>query len=73
MAKPQRMAAVTIAALLAALVPREWQPRLENPAGWGTMALALAVIIAGEIVTVIRRLVRIGRVLRELPRSEDQP
>ena len=73
MAKPQRMAVVTIAALLAAFVPRGWQPMLENPAGWGTMALALAVIIAGEVITVIRRLFRIGRILRESPISEGQP
>lgn len=73
MAKQQRMAAVTIAALLAALVPLQWQPTLEHPDGWGTIALALAIIIAGEVITAIRRLTRIGRALRELPPSEDTP
>ena len=73
MAKPQRMAAVTLAALFAAVLPREWQPMLDDPAGWGTMALALAVIIMGEIITVIRRLHRIGQALRELPQAEDRP
>jgi phosphatidylglycerophosphate synthase len=64
MAKPQRMAAVTLAALFAAVAPAGWQPALEYPAGWGTMALVLAVIVVGEVVTVIRRLVRIAAALR---------
>lgn len=64
MAKPQRMAAVTIGALLAASVPGSWQPMLEEPAGWGTMSWTLTVIIAGEVITVIRRWVRISRALK---------
>lgn len=73
MAKQQRMGTVTFAAVLAAVVPSAWQPLLERPTGWGTMAFALVLIIAGEIVTVIRRLFRIGRVLKESPQPEDTP
>ncbi len=73
MAKQQRMAAVTIAAIVAAALPSEWQPMLENPSGWGTMAWALAVIILGEIITVIRRLYRIGQAVKESPSTEAQP
>lgn len=73
MAKQQRMAAITIAAILAAVLPGEWQRVLETPAGWGTMALALALIAAGEIITVIRRLVRIGIVLKSSSPARDKP
>lgn len=64
MAKPHRMAAVTVAALFAGLTPGSWQPELETPAGWGAMALALAIIVAGEVVTAVRRLIRIDRALK---------
>lgn len=73
MAKQQRMATVTIAAVLAAILPNAWQPVLEQPADWGTMAFALGLIIVGEIVTVVRRLVRIARILNQTPQAEDKP
>lgn len=64
MAKPQRMFVVTLAAVYAALVPTAWQPRTATLQDRSTMALALAVIIAGGIVTVFRRLRRIARALQ---------
>jgi phosphatidylglycerophosphate synthase len=64
MAKPHRMAAVTVAALFAAVAPSAWQPALSTPAGWSTMACVLAVVILGEVVTVLRRLSRIARALQ---------
>ena len=56
MAKPQRMAAMTIACLLAAA---------ERLAGWPPRALALAlgIVIAGSVVTAVRRTRRIAREL----------
>jgi phosphatidylglycerophosphate synthase len=59
MAKQQRMFVVTLAAVYAAVAPAAWQP------GWGVMAVALAVILVGGVVTVFRRVARIGRALRE--------
>ncbi len=64
MAKPQRMFVVTVAALYAGLLPRAWQPALEAWPGVSTAGLALLVIVAGSAVTVVRRVVRIGRALR---------
>lgn len=46
MAKPHRMAAATLAALVAAAAP----------AGWRVPAVALAGIVAGGLVTAVRRL-----------------
>jgi phosphatidylglycerophosphate synthase len=52
MAKPQRMAVVTILGVYLSLVPETW--RLP----WGEARIALIVVIVGGIVTAIRRLVR---------------
>jgi phosphatidylglycerophosphate synthase len=65
MAKPQRMAAMTMAALAAALLPAAWVPRVDTLPEQGIMAAALALIIAGELVTVYRRLSRIAAALRK--------
>jgi phosphatidylglycerophosphate synthase len=59
MAKPHRMALVTVTALTCAALPTDWVSGYHVPA-WG-----LGVIIAGTVVTVIRRLVRITANLRE--------
>lgn len=67
MAKQHRMFAVTLAALYAALAPVAWQPLLETPVGWSTMACVLAVVILGETVTALRRLSRIAKALKESP------
>jgi len=56
MAKQQRMALVTLAAILCAFVPRGWQPEL---ALW-----ALAAITALAAFTALRRLHGIARALR---------
>ena len=64
MAKPHRMFVMTVAALAAALVPPSWLPRIPAAPDLGLMAAALVLIIAGEIVTVYRRLARIAAALR---------
>ena len=55
MAKPQRMAATTITALICAFLPRAVALHLP--------AIALAIISAGCVVTAIRRLLRISAAL----------
>ena len=56
MAKQQRMAMVTIAAIACAVVP--------GASDWQIPMFALWVIIAGSIVTIIRRMQRITTTLR---------
>lgn len=56
MAKPHRMAVMTVAALLALIeVLLHWPARI--------IPIALALIVAGCVVTITRRLLRIGREL----------
>ncbi|MEC7760419.1 MAG: CDP-alcohol phosphatidyltransferase family protein [Pseudomonadota bacterium] len=50
MAKPQRMAAVTVAALVAVVLPEIW----EVP----TLEIALWLVVAGTAVTFVRRAAR---------------
>lgn len=63
MAKPMRMAVVSAAAIWSAVVPVSWS------SGWGlrhergVMAFALAIVIAGGLVTVLRRLHRAASAL----------
>jgi phosphatidylglycerophosphate synthase len=64
MAKQQRMALLTVAALYAGLVPATWQPRLSSLPDWGVIAVALLIIVIGGAVTAVRRLKRIARALR---------
>lgn len=61
MAKPQRMFAVTVAALWCGLLPASWQPAV---AGLALPALMLTLVAAGAAVTAGRRLVRGARALR---------
>lgn len=56
MAKPQRMAAVTVASLVATVAPLAWH----------VPAVALGAVVVGGIVTVPRRLSAIARDLRAL-------
>jgi hypothetical protein len=56
MAKQQRMATVTVAAIACAMVP--------GASDWQIPMFALWVIIAGSIVTIIRRMQRITTTLR---------
>lgn len=65
MAKQQRMFLVTLAALALAAAPAEWRRGLViagHELGW--MACTLALIIAGCLITMVRRLVGIARQLR---------
>ncbi len=64
MAKPQRMFLLTVAALWCGLAPQSWQPMLDLPPHAGLMALALAAIVLGGIVTAWRRLARVASALR---------
>ena len=59
MAKPHRMALVTVVALACAGLPADWVARSHVPA-W-----ALGVVVAGTALTVVRRLVRVAAHLRE--------
>jgi phosphatidylglycerophosphate synthase len=61
MAKPHRMAAVTVACLWAALVPVTFPGGIGHELG--AMTIALWLIVAGAIVTVVRRLNRIASAL----------
>src|SRR6266853_681530 len=64
MAKQHRMLVVTVACVYSAVVPRSWQIFQFANLEIGVMTLALSLIIAGCLVTVIRRLQRIARGLR---------
>ncbi|MCE9546487.1 MAG: CDP-alcohol phosphatidyltransferase family protein [Planctomycetia bacterium] len=65
MAKPHRMALLTVAAVYCAVTPKSWQPLWGESLTFGIAAVALAAITLGSIVTAVRRLWRIGRQLRE--------
>ncbi len=64
MAKPQRMFLITIVCVYAGLAPAAWQP-VHAESGWGAMAATLAAIIAGGLYTAVRRLIRIGAIVKE--------
>jgi phosphatidylglycerophosphate synthase len=63
MAKPMRMLFVSLAALWAGLAPPAWQPGEGAADEGGLLAMALALIIAGGIITIMRRLHRAARYL----------
>jgi phosphatidylglycerophosphate synthase len=60
MAKPQRMALLTIAGTLGVVLPNDWM----NVAGWGVMKVTLGLIVIGAVITVVRRLHRAAEFLR---------
>src|SRR5438094_5690180 len=64
MAKQHRMLVITLIGLYSAVTPSSWQAISFNSSKIGLMSLGLAVIIMGSIITVIRRLARIARVLK---------
>lgn len=64
MAKQQRMAVMTLACVLAALLPANLQPQIASLPGCGIMAAALAIVVVGSFATAIRRLWRIGSYLK---------
>src|SRR5436190_10388744 len=64
MAKQHRMLVITVGCIYSAVVPRSWQIFHSDNLEFGVMSIALAVIIAGCVITVLRRLQRIARALR---------
>src|SRR6476646_1571310 len=64
MAKQHRILVITVACLYCMVVPRSWQVFHLDDVDVGVMSLALTVIIAGCLVTVLRRLQRTARALR---------
>jgi phosphatidylglycerophosphate synthase len=69
MAKPMRMIIVALAALWMAAAPETWISAMNKNAR-GTMTLALAIIVAGGVVTLARRLRRAARALTTTPEGE---
>jgi len=65
MAKPQRMHAVILVALVSALLPEGWQAQVLDLVGLGIAALGLVVILAGSMLTSIRRLLHAAAYLRK--------
>ena len=63
MAKQQRMFLVTLTAVWCASTPRAWQ----HVEGWGVPALVLALIVAGSLLTALRRLLAVAAALRSAP------
>ncbi len=63
LAKPQRMFAVTLLALFCGLAPARWCPAWAGAALPGVPAWGLVVLLAGTVVTALRRLTRIARAL----------
>lgn len=69
MAKQQRMATITLACVLLAVLPSEWMPTItwagdQTRFQVGIMGLALVVIVLGSVWTAVRRLLGIARGLR---------
>ena len=64
MAKQHRMLVITLVCLYSAITPRSWQMITLNELHIGLMTLALAVIIVGCVITVIRRVGRIAHGLK---------
>ena len=67
MAKAHRMAVVTVLGLYIAASPATWRLDWGPGGAWAEAAVALWIIIAGGVLTAIRRLRRAGRALREAP------
>ncbi len=64
MAKPHRMAVLTVACLVCGLTPSSWLPMHEST-GLGVAGLALTIIIVGCVVTACRRTIRIASVMKQ--------
>src|SRR5437763_13455167 len=64
MAKQHRMLVIILACIYSAVVPRTWQILYFDNARLGVKGLALFVITVGCLITVGRRLSRIGRALK---------
>ena len=57
------MLVVTLICVYAAITPRSWQMIAFNDLRIGVMTLGLVVIVAGCLITVIRRVARIAHAL----------
>jgi len=64
MAKQQRMFLATMGSLFGAVAPTAWQRLPLGCCTLGVPACILSVILAGSLVTVVRRLLKIGARLR---------
>ena len=64
MAKQHRMLVITLVCLYSAITPRSWQMITFNDSQIGLMTLALALIVVGCVITVIRRVGRIAHALK---------
>ena len=64
MAKPQRMAVMTVTCVYCAIAPTAWQPRWIGDSG--IAALALLLIILGGVITAARRLSRVATLMKSL-------
>src|SRR6476659_11472118 len=64
MAKQHRMLVITVACLYSVFVPQSWQIFHLDNFDVGVMSLVLTLIIAGCVITVLRRFKRIARGLR---------
>jgi phosphatidylglycerophosphate synthase len=65
MAKPQRMAIVTVAAVLCACLPTSWQTVQLAGHALGPAAIVLAIITLGCLITAWQRLMWAAKALRE--------
>jgi phosphatidylglycerophosphate synthase len=64
MAKQHRMFVITLICLYSAGVPRAWQILHFDRLEVGVLSLGLAIIVAGCLITIVRRLNRIARALK---------
>jgi phosphatidylglycerophosphate synthase len=64
MAKQHRMFVITLICIYSLLTPRSWQVIPFDHSALGLMTLGLIIIIAGCVVTIVRRLARTVRVLQ---------
>ena len=64
MAKQHRMLVITLICLYSTITPRSWQMITPDDSQFGLITLGLAVIVAGCVITIIRRLNRIAHALK---------
>lgn len=65
MAKPQRMAVLSVAALYAGIAPQAWQIQIFFLPSISTIGIALIAIALGSGLTAVRRLGRVAKSLRK--------
>lgn len=70
MAKPQRMALMTLTCLLMACLPQNWQWSYESY-GLGIVSIALLMITAGGLLTSVFRLRKIASTMREYAAKQE--